>query len=196
MPNFREHTNMNMDLYFMFLMIAVGSGRLDLIPPSVGFLFGTFFMSPDCDLPGSITNQNWGHLGKWWDITYAWVFPHRGTKTYGISHWFVIGTLSRVVFLLPLVFAFTEIASYFNPQIFPMVRSWILGLDGLLFFCWWCLADGVHILLDKFQDITTNGRREYKDTIRIRGNGFDKDLTIVRQKGLFDVNSQHKKANK
>ena len=66
---------------------------------AAAFVAGTFLLSPDLDLAEqhvSIKN-NWGWLGFLW-VPYGWVFSHRG-----ISHSWIVGPLTRLVYLLSRV---------------------------------------------------------------------------------------------
>lgn len=57
-----------------------------------GFL-GTFFLSPDIDLPQSRPSRRWGPLSALW-APYRLLHPHRGA-----SHSWVYGPLSRLAYL-------------------------------------------------------------------------------------------------
>jgi len=58
-----------------------------------GVLFGTFFLSPDLDMNFTRPYRRWGPLSfLWWP--YAKLFDHRGW-----SHGWIIGPVSRIVYL-------------------------------------------------------------------------------------------------
>ena len=66
---------------------------------AAAFVAGTFLLSPDLDLAEqhvSIKN-NWGWLGFLW-VPYGWVFSHRG-----ISHSWIVGPLTRLLYLALLL---------------------------------------------------------------------------------------------
>ncbi len=73
----------------------------------VAYLFGTFLLSPDMDLNTSEPMKNWGVLRLLWD-PYARVFKHRG-----LSHMPIVGTLTRVVYILIVVYALSAVANAF-----------------------------------------------------------------------------------
>jgi uncharacterized metal-binding protein len=66
---------------------------------AIGYLAGTFFVNPDVDYyPHRRTSavQSWGRLGFIW-VFYGLLFRHRG-----ISHNWLLGPLTRLVYLGPL----------------------------------------------------------------------------------------------
>lgn len=62
---------------------------------AVSFLIGTFFITPDLDLAyGRVqARNNWGLLGRLW-VPYGRMFRHRGW-----SHSWVVGPLTRLIYL-------------------------------------------------------------------------------------------------
>jgi len=77
----------------------------------VAFLFsyavGTFLVTPDLDLAKRSVRakSNWGVLGWLW-YPYGAVFRHRG-----ISHSWLVGPLTRLLYLLVLALALSELLS-------------------------------------------------------------------------------------
>jgi uncharacterized metal-binding protein len=63
------------------------------------YLAGTYLLSPDLDLAERhvSTKRNWGWLGVLW-VPYGWVFSHRG-----LSHTWLVGPLTRLVYLALLL---------------------------------------------------------------------------------------------
>lgn len=111
----------------------------------VGALLG-IMLSPDLDVDrGNISNYYirkfspvaaWIWRAFWWP--YAKAFRHRG-----ISHWPVIGTCSRILYISVYVALFTIVLALFNKSV-RLLYSWELPvLVGLM------LSDSVHALLDK-----------------------------------------------
>lgn len=84
-----------------------------LLPPPArvaflsGFLVGTFLVTPDLDLANRSVRakSNWGVLGWLW-LPYGVVFRHRG-----LSHSWFLGPLTRLLYLLVLALALSELAS-------------------------------------------------------------------------------------
>ena len=78
LPLIHFYTNLSLD------DILVGAGSA---------FFGTVFLSPDLDLKQSKSSQAWGWFSWIW-YAYNRCFSHRK-----LSHFFIVGTLSRVVYL-------------------------------------------------------------------------------------------------
>ncbi len=59
------------------------------------FLVGTFLITPDLDLAEQQVRAKgrWGWLGWFW-VPYGWMFAHRG-----LSHTWIIGPLTRILYL-------------------------------------------------------------------------------------------------
>jgi uncharacterized metal-binding protein len=67
------------------------------------YLAGICWLSPDLDIESKPWHR-WGILKVLW-VPYQKLIPHRG-----LSHWLVIGTLSRVLYLaLPMYLIFPDI---------------------------------------------------------------------------------------
>ncbi len=60
-----------------------------------GFLVGTFLITPDLDLAERRVRakERWGWLGFFW-VPYGWLFAHRG-----LSHTWIVGPLTRILYL-------------------------------------------------------------------------------------------------
>ena len=71
----------------------------------LAYLFGTFLLSPDMDLAQSDPMSNWGLFRFLWR-PYAHLFKHRG-----ISHMPVVGTLTRVLYLLVMLYMVLAVAN-------------------------------------------------------------------------------------
>lgn len=78
---------------------------------SVSYLIGTFLVTPDLDLAENRmqARNNWGLLGMLW-IPYGALFSHRG-----LSHTWIIGPLTRLIYLLLLALAFSWAAAQVGP---------------------------------------------------------------------------------
>ncbi len=107
MPSGRVHNLIN-TLTLLGLGAVAGYVQqhrlLNLEPGAVvafagSYLAGTYLLSPDLDLAEqnvSVKN-NWGWLGFLW-VPYGWIFSHRG-----MSHTWLIGPLTRLIYLGMLV---------------------------------------------------------------------------------------------
>lgn len=96
MANYTQHTCLNLAMISLIGLTlntySIISSKL-LIIATTGFVFATFYLSPDLDLSYSKPSKNWGPWKFiWWP--YTWIFRHRG-----LSHHYTIGTLSRVIYL-------------------------------------------------------------------------------------------------
>ena len=68
------------------------------LPFTLGYIIGTFFLSPDLDLRHSKPSKRWGYLRALW-IPYQKKSKHRG-----ISHIPILGTIIRLFYLNVIVF--------------------------------------------------------------------------------------------
>ncbi len=83
-----------------------------LLAFSVSYLVGTFFVTPDLDLAENPmqARNNWGLLGLLW-VPYGALFSHRG-----LSHSWIIGPLTRLIYMALLALAFGWAASELAPH--------------------------------------------------------------------------------
>lgn len=79
-----------------------------LYPDLAGMLFGAVYMDPDNDHWLSEPIQNWGAFRFIWK-PYADKAPHRGNdgNDWGMSHHWILGTIFRVLYLLPVFVGLT-----------------------------------------------------------------------------------------
>jgi uncharacterized metal-binding protein len=68
------------------------------LPFTLGYLIGTFFLSPDLDLKHSKPSKRWGYFRVIW-LPYQKKSKHRG-----LSHIPILGTLLRLFYLNLLAF--------------------------------------------------------------------------------------------
>ncbi|SNZ13665.1 metal-binding protein [Hydrogenobacter hydrogenophilus] len=68
------------------------------LPFTLGYIIGTFFLSPDLDLRHSKPSKRWGYLKVVW-LPYQKKSKHRG-----ISHIPILGTIIRLFYLNFLIF--------------------------------------------------------------------------------------------
>jgi uncharacterized metal-binding protein len=78
---------------------------------SVSYLVGTFLVTPDLDLAeqGVRAKSNWGLLGLLW-IPYGAMFSHRG-----LSHTWLVGPMTRLIYLVIVALALGYVASAVAP---------------------------------------------------------------------------------
>lgn len=78
---------------------------------SLSYLVGTFLVTPDLDLAENRmqARNNWGLLGMLW-IPYGALFSHRG-----LSHTWLVGPLTRLVYLALLALALSWAAAQVGP---------------------------------------------------------------------------------
>ena len=137
-------------------LLARDLDPISLVAFAGSWFFATWFFSPDADLG---PKNRAGLLG-------IFLYPYRlFSKHRGLSHWPVVGTLSRLLYLLVLLGLVWWVAQQwghvdvptsnwsalwhflkdFNPQISPYRElSWgIIGMIG---------ADLTHLLVDKISD--------------------------------------------
>ncbi|MFC4425543.1 metal-binding protein [Deinococcus navajonensis] len=107
MPSGRVHNLINIAAYSVLAAAALVASRQDVltITPAQAFNFtlafaaGTFLLSPDLDLAeGRVdSKRHWGVLGVLW-VPYGMLFSHRG-----LSHTWVVGPLTRLLYLAVMV---------------------------------------------------------------------------------------------
>ena len=85
----------------------------DYIGFSAGYLAGTFFLSPDNDIYHSLPNKRWKFLRIIWK-PYTKIFSHRG-----ISHYPIIGTLTRLLYLVIVFSALFFVCYFLSTKIYP-----------------------------------------------------------------------------
>jgi uncharacterized metal-binding protein len=123
-PNGRTHEAINLT-FFAGLAAGYAYARSQglvaelgqLITPqavttfSVSYLVGTFLVTPDLDLAeqGVRAKSNWGLLGLLW-IPYGALFSHRG-----LSHTWLVGPLTRLIYMLIVALALSYVASAVAP---------------------------------------------------------------------------------
>ena len=109
-----------------------------------GFIFATFFMSPDSDIADKIKmNSLRGVLSLPFRL-YSKFFKHRG-----ISHWIVVGTFTRI-FWLVLLFAICYTLLYQRTlSLEPLIsfyKAHTLSVNYAI--AGFCIADIGHLILD------------------------------------------------
>jgi uncharacterized metal-binding protein len=124
MPNGRTHETINL-LTFASLAgayrYAQTQGLLTAFEPiitpqslglfSLSFLVGTFLVTPDLDLAENHVRakSNWGLLGLLW-VPYGEMFSHRG-----LSHTWLVGPLTRLIYMIVVGLALSWVVSAAAP---------------------------------------------------------------------------------
>ncbi len=139
MPSYRTHVSVNLfvglPLSLAALKYTVQSTPTDIASFAFAFAYGTLFLHPDLDLARNIRLFSLKGLLTLPFRPYSYLFRHRG-----ISHMPLIGTLTRILWLLALLYPL----GYLYP-----VLSWSqpylwFGIAGF------AVADLFHVFLDQF----------------------------------------------
>ena len=131
MPSGRVHNLINTATYGIIAAAAgwANQQHLIVVTPAQGLAFsaayaaGTFLLSPDLDLAeGRVdSKRRWGWLGFVW-VPYGRMFSHRG-----LSHTWLLGPLTRLVYLGLLLLLVWALLS----AVWPAVRWPALGTPAL-----------------------------------------------------------------
>ena len=164
MPSGRTHESINL-LVYGAAAVAYAYARREgltaefdtILAPqtlktfSLSYLIGTFLVTPDLDLAENRmrARNNWGLLGLLW-IPYGALFSHRG-----LSHTWIIGPLTRLLYLvgigLALAWAAAQVGPYFGYSFSfkaKLAQNWpelALGALAGYYLSQWLhlLADGI-----------------------------------------------------
>ncbi|PEZ01512.1 peptidase [Bacillus sp. AFS018417] len=101
MPSGKTHTKINLVSLpiVLFMLGSYGLTNFDfLLTFTIGFIVGTYFLTPDLDIHSS-AYRKWGLFRIFW-YPYQVVMPHRSPLT----HTIIIGDLIRLLYML-LVFS-------------------------------------------------------------------------------------------
>jgi uncharacterized metal-binding protein len=154
MPSGRAHEAINLTLLGLGGAFYLAQGGSPEEPRALafllGYLAGTFLLSPDLDLAekGVRAQGRWGVLGALWR-PYGWLFRHRG-----LSHTWILGPLTRLGYLLLLLFLLygllKGVAAFMGASLAlalpPLPKEVLLcGLLGYYLSQWLHLvADGIY----------------------------------------------------
>lgn len=144
MANYKTHVGFNL---FLMLPVLVCSGCYFIQPSEkiviifvAAFTYATLFMNPDLDLV---------HQIKLFSLRGFLTLPFRGysriCKHRGISHSFLLGSLTRIIWLSALVFLFVFSFSL-SDITFSFCKKFKIHFICILAGI--CLADWSHLLLD------------------------------------------------
>ena len=145
MPAYRTHVSINLflglPLSLAALKYTVSSTPMDMACFTGAFIYGTLFLHPDVDLARNVRLFSLKGLLTLPFRPYSYLFRHRG-----LSHMPIVGTLTRVAWLL----GFLWVASTMLGWVFPDISRWnaayvCFGVGGL------AVADLFHVALDRLK---------------------------------------------
>jgi uncharacterized metal-binding protein len=121
MPSGRVHNLINIGAFSVLSAGALVASRQHVltVTPSEALLFtvafaaGTFLLSPDLDLAeGRVdSKRHWGLLGVLW-VPYGLLFRHRG-----LSHSWVLGPLTRLLYVALMAALVLGVLRYVAPSV-------------------------------------------------------------------------------
>ncbi len=136
MPAYRTHVRFNLLIALPLSLLALtqikGGTDERLISFAGTFVYGTLFLHPDLDLARQIKLFSIKGLLTLPFRPYSFLFSHRG-----ISHWPVIGTLTRIGW----AYGILALLGYAFPSLSSIETAFLLG--------GFAAADLFHIALDK-----------------------------------------------
>lgn len=152
MPSGKTHKRVNISIWTILLGYSLIYGMYGRVKWFlIGFIFGTYFMTPDLDLEGSAPDQNWGAFHVVWNV-YAKKFKHRQR-----SHSLILGTPLRMIYLIAvsisiyLAYSFLIVENV-NYDIFVNVYNFIIiqhQNQSWQFFLGIYVSDLIHLILDE-----------------------------------------------
>ncbi|MEN2981366.1 MAG: metal-binding protein [Thermus sp.] len=151
MPSGRVHEAINLTVLGGGAAAYLAQGGSPEAPEALAFalayLAGTFLLSPDLDLAdkGVRAQRRWGVLGVLWK-PYGWLFRHRG-----LSHTWVLGPLTRLGYLLGLLWGLWALAQGLALSLgvgfAPRLPSWPKEVWGYALWGYY-LSQWLHLLAD------------------------------------------------
>lgn len=143
MPKYKTHVSVNLFLGLPLSLAAmkytVQSAPQDTLIFAGAFIYGTFFLHPDVDLARKIRLFSLKGLFTFPFRSYSLFFRHRG-----ISHTPVIGTLTRILWLIGFCWIVFFCFNWAFPDLAKLETSYLcFGVCGLI------IADLFHFILDQ-----------------------------------------------
>lgn len=153
MPSGRVHNIINTVTFAGLAAVGLYAERSGLWPIStlqaatftLAFFAGTFLLSPDLDLAEGHVNSKraWGLLGFLW-VPYGLLFSHRG-----LSHSWIVGPLTRLVYLGAMLGLLAGLAWFLLPSLrwpsLPVHPSWS---EALPLLAGYYLSQWLHLIAD------------------------------------------------
>lgn len=137
MPAYRTHVRFNLLIALPLSILAltqVSEGTAERLVSFAGtFVYGTLFLHPDLDLARQVKLFSIKGLLTFPFRPYSRLFSHRG-----ISHWPLVGTLTRIGW----AYGILTLLGYAFPPLSSVETAFLLG--------GFAAADLFHILLDRF----------------------------------------------
>ncbi len=141
MPAYRTHVRFNLFLALPLLCYGLSNNLSDAAFFGLGFTYSTFFLHPDMDLARQIKLFSIKGLLTLPFRPYSYLFHHRG-----ISHWPIIGTLTRLLWAALLLWLLCDWAGQPFPGLQSIHVNWLfLGI---------AVADLTHEALDWLEKMT------------------------------------------
>ena len=97
------------------------------LPFTLGYLVGTFLLSPDIDMKGSKPSKRWKIL------RFIWHPYQSRAKHRGVSHIPILGTFVRLVYLNLVVFFAYLILVYALKSYFPEYQDYVERFNPLIY---------------------------------------------------------------
>ncbi len=119
MASGRTHDTVNL---VAFPPIVYYLKPVDFLGFTAGYLFGTFFLSPDNDLYHSLPSKRWKILRFIWK-PYSLFFSHRG-----VSHLPIIGSMLRLFYLVVVFSLFYLLIYLFSVKFFPESKNYFKSI--------------------------------------------------------------------
>ncbi len=147
MASYKTHNYFNTLLLLPISLCVIYFYRLHAyaLPYSAGFIYATLFFSPDVDLSYKVKPLSLRGILSYPLRSYSYLFRHRG-----FSHYWLLGTISRVLWLIIFFSPLIAAGIFFPPQWVNPVTSFAINhLQELLWiFLGFLAADTGHLLLD------------------------------------------------
>jgi uncharacterized metal-binding protein len=148
----KTHDLVNLTALPLFLYLLP---KETMIPFALGYVAGTFLLSPDLDLPRSRPSRRWRCL-RWFWLPYQTLSRHRG-----VSHTPLLGTVLRLTYMvlavLFLYFTLVGFVSVIDKGAGYLLSGWnpfetldriFRSREAVYFVAGLICADVVHILMD------------------------------------------------
>jgi uncharacterized metal-binding protein len=125
MASYRSHVQLN-----VFVALPIMSyGLIHLHTPTIhiliftgGFIFATLFLHPDVDLARKVKLFSWKGLATLPFRPYSYIVHHRG-----VSHWPLIGTIARLLWLVSIYICLSALFHWHTPSFNHSMLLWILA---------------------------------------------------------------------